>query len=160
MDLKIFKETLGKIPITEEYFLFVVHLTGTEEPYLSEWVKSCKNIGIISIPYSENKEVKERLARLTNVYEVSDYQKIPSLIKTLCKKHNDKKIILIEIGGYSSDVSKYLKNVILSVEDTNQGYWRFKERECNLSYPVISIAKTDLKSLENRLDGRGLSGWF
>jgi len=156
MSLDILEKTIKKIPLKEEYFLFVVHVTKTIEPYLKEWVTSCNTIGIISIPYSENKDVKRRLSEITNIYEVSNYQKIPNLIKSICDENIKKKIILIEIGGYSAEVSKYLKNVILSVEDTNQGYWRFKKKQAYLTYPVVSIAKTELKKLENKLVGQSV----
>jgi len=156
MSLDIFKKTIKKIPLKGEYFLFVVHVTKTIEPYLKEWVASCNTIGIISIPYSENKDVKRRLSEITNIYEVSNYQKIPDFIKSICEENIKKKIILIEIGGYSAEVARYLKNVILSVEDTNQGYWRFKNKQAYLTYPVVSIAKTELKKLENKLVGQSV----
>ena len=153
MGLNIFRSILKRIENREEHFLFIVHLTKTIEPYITEWIKACKTIGIISIPYSENKEVRIRLGEFTNIYEVSDYRGIPNLIKSICIKHNDREIVLVEIGGYSATVSRYLKNVVVSAEDTAQGYWRFKEQEKKLSYPVVSIAKTDIKGLENKLVG-------
>ena len=156
MKLALFKRTIRKVRVDNEYFLFIVHLTKTMEPFITEWIKSYKTIGVISIPYSENANVKLRISKLANIYEVSDYKKIPAFIRTLCKEHAEKKIILVEIGGYSASVSEHLKNVVLSVEDTNQGYWRFKKREKQLSYPVVSIARTDLKSLENRLVGQSV----
>ncbi len=156
MELTIFRKTLRKISIKNKYLLFIVHLTKTIEPFLAEWIKSHKTIGIISIPYSENINVKSRISQLTNIYTVANYKEIPELIKKLCKKHIDKKIILVEIGGYSASVSKFLENVVLTVEDTNQGYWRFKNNEQQLSYPVVSIARSDLKSLENRLVGQSV----
>jgi len=78
--------------------------------------------------------VKKRLSEITTIYEVSNYRKIPNLIRNICEENTDKEIILIEIGGYSATISKYLKNVVLAVEDTNQGYWRFKQQEPSPSY--------------------------
>ena len=155
-NMKIFKDTVRKTVVKDYYFLFVVHLTRTIEPYLEEWLKSYKSIGVISIPYSENKLTKQNISQITSVYEVSDFKKIPALIRNLCQENEDKKIILVEIGGYSAGVSQYLKNVVLSIEDTNQGYWEFKKHEKNLNYPVVSIAQTVLKSLENRLVGQSV----
>lgn len=155
-NMTIFRDTIGKTVVKDEYFLFVVHLTRTIEPYLLEWLTSYKSIGVISIPYSENKSTKQNISQITSVYEVSDYKKIPALIKNLCQENEEKRIILVEIGGYSAGVSHYLKNVVLSIEDTNQGYWEFKKFEKNLNYPVVSIAQTILKSLENRLVGQSV----
>lgn len=152
----IFKNVIKQTILKDEYFLFVVHLTRTIEPYLLEWLNSYNSIGVISIPYSENKNTKHNVSQITSVYEVSDYKKIPALIRNLCQENEDKKIILVEIGGYSAKISQYLKNVVLSIEDTNQGYWEFKKYEKNLNYPVVSIAQTVLKSLENRLVGQSV----
>ena len=106
MKLALFKRTIRKVRVDNEYFLFIVHLTKTMEPFITEWIKSYKTIGVISIPYSENANVKLRISKLANIYEVSDYKKIPAFIRTLCKEHAEKKIILVEIGGYSASVSE------------------------------------------------------
>ena len=63
-NMAIFKDTIEKTVIKDEYFLFVVHLTRTIEPYLLEWLTSYKSIGVISIPYSENKSTKQNISQI------------------------------------------------------------------------------------------------
>lgn len=148
----IFRKAMAKLKRVPGYFLFTFHLCRNNYPYLRHWVKRYPTIGVISIPYSENPDVKKEINSLTTVYS-PPLKLIPKTIVDICKSNSRKKILLVEIGGYSALVCTKLHNVILAAEDTNQGHWRFKQREKYLTYPVVSIAQTRLKALENELIG-------
>ena len=158
-DLKnlVFSYYANKIEKRDVHFLFVIHLTRTIEVYIEDWLKNFQSVGIISIPYSEIPEVKKRLETQTKIYSPKDVSEIPSLIFEICNSHPEKKICLVEIGGYSALMEKDPGNIVGSVEDTNQGYWNFKKYESRLKFPVVSIAQTDLKKIENKILGPSFS---
>ncbi len=153
----IFKYYLNRIEKREVYFLFVIHLTRTMEIYLENWLKNFPSVGVISIPYSEIPEVKENIEKYAKVHSPSDVSEIPNLIADICNKNLGKKICMVEIGGYSSLIKKIPDNIIGAVEDTNQGYWNFKQNESRLTFPVVSIAQTNLKKIENKFVGSSVS---
>ena len=99
-----FIRELHKLPNGYGY-IFVFHLSKNNWSYLKEWVKNVPVLGIISIPYSEQPAVKSDLEKLVPMYSpiLND---IPDVIRSVCNQHLDKKIILVEIGGYSSTVAK------------------------------------------------------
>lgn len=144
---KIFLQQIGQLPQNYNY-LMIFHFSRNNLGYLKKWVTTVPIIGIISIPYSERKEIKKEISKTTKVYSVK-LQEISELIVDICRKNNNKKIILIEIGGYSAPVADKLSNVILSVEDTARGHERFLENEKKLTYPVVSIARTKGKKMED-----------
>ncbi len=158
-DLKdlVFSYYANKIEKRDVHFLFVIHLTRTMEVYIEDWLKNFQSVGIISIPYSEIPEVKEKLGKQTKIYSPKDVSEIPDLIFEICNSHPYKSICLVEIGGYSALMEKDPGNIVGSVEDTNQGYWNFKKYESRLKFPVISIAQTNLKNIENRFVGTSIS---
>jgi S-adenosylhomocysteine hydrolase len=155
LDHPIFSEILSKTNFGDYWFIFVHHLTVSNEPFLREWVNRVKSIGVISIPYSEVSQVKKRLSKITRIFSPKTLTEIPNIILDLAQKNGKRKIVLVEVGGYSSHVSKYLKNVVLSIEDTNQGHWLQQENKY-LKYPIVSIANTDAKKLENRYVGESI----
>lgn len=153
----VFNYYARKIEKRNVHFLFVIHLTRTIEVYIKDWLENFPSIGIISIPYSEIPEVKERLGKQTKIYSPKDVSEIPGLIFEICCSHLDKKICMVEIGGYSALMDRIPDNIVGSIEDTNQGYWNFKKYESKLKFPVISIAQTNLKNIENKFLGTSIS---
>jgi len=151
----IFLEKLKELPI-EYCYLIVFHFSKNNLSYLRAWANSLPIIGIISIPYSEQTEVKEEISRYAKVYS-PNLENIPGMIINICQENSDKKIILIEIGGYSSTIADKLSNVVLAVEDTARGHERFRENEQKLTYPVVSIARTEGKKMEDKMVGRAIA---
>lgn len=146
--LHIFNQIISKITVNDCYFLFVFHLSKNNHPYLKKWIKTFNTVGVISIPYSEKEEVRSDIEKLTTLFRPK-LDKISELIIKICQQHKEKKIILVEIGGYSAKISDKLKNVKLAVEDTNQGYWNFVSHKDKLNFPVVSMSNTEIKKLEN-----------
>ncbi|MFZ2193423.1 MAG: NUDIX domain-containing protein [Candidatus Moraniibacteriota bacterium] len=153
----VFNYYLSRIKKRDVHFLFIIHLTRTIEVFIESWLKNFPNVGVISINYSEIPEVKENISKYAQVYSPSDVSEIPELITKICNQNLSKKICTIEIGGYSSLIKRIPDNIIGAVEDTNQGHWSFKQNESRLTYPVISIAQTNLKKIENKFVGSSIS---
>lgn len=153
--LKIFNKVLSTLRIDDHHFLFVFHLSRNNHLYLRQWLKKFSNLGVISIPYSEITEVGIDIEKVTTLFRPK-LNEISELILEICNKHKDKKIISIEIGGYSAEIADKLKNVKLVIEDTNQGYWNFTNHKHKLNFPVVSISQTEVKKLENILIGQSI----
>lgn len=147
-EIKIFNSFLDKLPKKDIVFLFVFHLSKNNEAYLEAWVRYSKTIGVISIPYSEQKTVKEKIQNYTSVYS-PNLDEIPGLIKILCNENKNKKIVLVEIGGYSAAILDSIPNVILVIEDTMRGHNNFMTNVSHIRCPVISIARSKIKGVEN-----------
>jgi len=150
--LSIFKFTICNLNSSGFSFLFIFHLSENNHPYLKYWIQHVDSLGVISIPYSELKNVVFSIEKLTKVYRPA-LDDIPNTILDICKKNSEKKIVLVEIGGYSSQVAHLLNNVALAVEDTNQGHWNFENNTAKLGFPVVSMAQAHLKKLEDHLIG-------
>lgn len=153
--LRIFNKILNSFDSKKYYYLFVFHLSQNNHKYLKVWLEKKRGLGVISIPYSEVPSVLTSIESITRVYRPK-LENIPQTIQDICSANSDKKIILVEIGGYSATVSNKLNNIILAVEDTNQGHWNFEQNIDKLSYPVVSMAQAELKNLENHLIGESI----
>ena len=153
----VFKSFLSEIKKRDVHFLFVIHFTRTIEIFIEDWLKNFNNLGVISIPYSEIAEVKENISKYARVYSPKDVTEIPDLIADICNENISKKICMVEMGGYSALMKKIPDNIIGAVEDTNQGHWNFKKNESRLTFPVVSIAQTNLKKIENKFVGSSTS---
>lgn len=151
----IFSDILSQIDFDGYSFVFIHHLTISNEPFLKEWINKTKTLGIISIPYSEVGQVKKRLSKITKVYSPTTLNEIPKYISRCVNNFKKDKIILVEVGGYSSSIKENLTNVVLTIEDTYQGHW-LQKRNKNLSHPVVSIADTNAKKIENRYVGESI----
>lgn len=151
----IFDSLIKDPKFSAYYFLFTFHLSENNRYYLKSWLKKTNNLGVISIPYSEVDSVKKSIEKVAKVY-TPKLEEIPNKILEICNENSKKKIILVEIGGYSSRIAHLLKNVVLAVEDTNQGHWNFEDNADKLTFPVVSMAEAYLKNFENHLIGTSI----
>jgi len=152
----IFSKILSNTNFDGFKFVFVYHLNHNNAPFLKEWVKQAQTIAIISIPYSEVKSVKNSLHKYTKIKSPLNIEEIPKLLLKICNKEQKGKIVIVEIGGYSSYITSKLKNVAFIIEDTNQGHWLHAKTQRTKSHVVISIAKTVIKKMENRIVGESI----
>lgn len=117
---------------------------------------------IISIVYSNNDDTVKILQKKGyNVIVPSsiDYMKNElwkDVVKVIEKCKNP--IVFQEVGGYMSEWTKELAqfgNLRGCVEDTKNGLWRYQqaEKEGKLHAPVLSMADTALKRVEDSLIG-------
>ena len=151
----IFLEEIKELP-AEYFYLFVFHLSNNNLSYLRAWVQGVPYNSVISIPYSEQRNVKSEIEKLTPVYSPA-LEEIPEIIIKICRENSDKKVVLVQIGGYSSSIVDKIPNVVLAVEDTERGHRVFVENEQNLTYPVVSIARTKGKKMEDEIVGHAIT---
>ncbi|OGH15196.1 MAG: hypothetical protein A2860_04225 [Candidatus Levybacteria bacterium RIFCSPHIGHO2_01_FULL_37_33] len=151
-NINIFKSIVRNIDTSGYSFVFIFHLSENNHPYLKYWLQHVDNLGVVSIPYSELPNVRFSIEKTTKVYTPA-LNEIPNCIFQICQDNSDKKIVLVEIGGYSAQVAHLLDNVVLAVEDTNQGHWNFENNTDKLTFPVVSMAQAHLKKLEDHLIG-------
>lgn len=151
----VFESFLEKLNPGDCHFLFVFHLSKNNEFYLERWVRKVNTLGVISIPYSEQPSVRKTIGALVPVYSPS-LGDIPDAIERICNDHREKRIVLVEIGGYSAPLLDRLPNVVLVVEDTMRGHRNFEAHAERIACPVISIACTGIKAVENRKIGEAV----
>lgn len=151
--MPIFLNVLENTNFLNYSFIFIHHLSVTNKPYLEEWIKRTNTIALISIPYSEVMAVRKSLSKITNVISPKRINSIPNVIFNVVKKHPKKNIVLVEVGGYSSKILHKMSNVKLCIEDTYQGHW-LHQKNLRISHPVVSIANTEAKKVENRYIGQ------
>lgn len=151
----IFNSFIETVDFSKYCFLFTFHLSENNHYYLKSWLTKVDNLGVISIPYSEVSGVKRSIEKVAKVY-TPKLDEIPNKILQICNDNPGKKIILVEIGGYSSSIAHLLKNVVLAVEDTNQGHWSFEDKADKLTFPVVSMAQAYLKNFESHLIGTSI----
>ncbi|MDY8116741.1 NAD(P)-dependent oxidoreductase [Paenibacillus polymyxa] len=117
---------------------------------------------IIAITYSADQETVELLR--SRGYEVVIPKDIDDMLNNTWKlvveklESSDKPLIIQEVGGYFADWTEKLgeyPHFKGCVEDTNNGLWRYQAAANNkpLSVPVISMADTPLKHVEDALIG-------
>lgn len=150
-----FIETLASLPDKYSYIL-VFHLSKNNLGYLLEWTQRLPVLGVISIPYSEQADVKAEVEKHAAVFSPA-LEEIPQRIVSLCTENIGKEIVLIEIGGYSAAVSQLLPNVVLTVEATTRGHNNFLEHSQELTHPVVSIALTSGKQQESETVGKAIA---
>jgi adenosylhomocysteinase len=117
---------------------------------------------VIAICYSADPATIELLRKKGyNVYLPKDINDMLTnlwkLVVDLLEK-NPYPLLIQEVGGYFSDVTEKLSQYSKfkgCVEDTNNGLWRYEEAEKKkgLFVPVISMADTPLKHVEDSLIG-------
>ncbi len=130
--------------------IIIHHLHDASEPFINSLGK-CYNIKcIIPIPYSSKPEVIKRLRKRYNVVCVNSTNEISSKIKEQVQ-NTFSQLIISEIGGYSSQISKFLDDsthVLGVIEDTSQGHWNWQKKKVK-KIKIISIANSLLKRYED-----------
>lgn len=67
------------------------------------------------------------------------------------------KILLVDIGGYFVELSQKKGMPVLGIiEDTENGLQKYLERERQSNYPVLSVARSELKKNEDELVGESV----
>ncbi len=131
----------------------VTHLLP-DRPFLLNTINNCSElISIIPKPKSIDQTVLEKL---TN-YKL-DFLKRDEILANIGQilARTDKKVILLDIGGYFAPVLEELQvqfpgKILGIVEDTENGHQKYQS--VNLPFPVISVARSSLKENEDFLVG-------
>jgi adenosylhomocysteinase len=129
----------------------VVHIIDTGIPYIKTLDKYFSLEYIIPKPKSINKKLlkyfpKKKILNLTRdgINNTDDF------LSKLNKIPKNNKIILLDIGGYFSQIGNRIKKrfgnkFIGIIEDTENGHKRYLNQK--LEYPVISVARSLLKKM-------------
>ena len=148
--------------------LLVGHLLPTTEELLYLIDKAGAELfAIIAKPYSINSAVEKRLEKrgfriLKESYptlENTDF--MDELLSKACKKSqaDQKKILLLDVGGYFAQPLKRLKDENHAlfagvVEDTTFGHNRYIEVAPQIDVSIVSVARSRLKEIEAHFVGR------
>lgn len=134
--------------------ILITHLLPTAKTYIDLLAKLF-DVYLIGIPYSSYETsvniLKTAGYRTIVPQEVSHLPKLAlELIMQIAK--SGEPFAVQEVGGYlasyAAELSEY-NGFLGIVEDTNNGHWRYAERKENLRYPVISIARSPIKAMED-----------
>jgi len=141
--------------------VLMTHLLTTSVPYIEALSQGFDLRCVIPIPYSLVPDAAEEVSQLAPVLLPSDLQQLPALgleeVRQACASCD--RVVVQEIGGYCAghvgQLSGYpgFRGI---VEDTYQGHWRYLGLP-DLPCPVLSIADSPLKALENRQVGRSIA---
>lgn len=135
--------------------VLIAHVLPTAVPFVTaahEWFP-CR--GVVAVPYSRDAGAVEALrARGFHVAEPATLEEIPAAALALLRS-SDAPCILQEVGGYMAahaGTLHALGHVRGAVEDTEHGHRKY-EAQPALGFPVVSIARSRLKAVEDSLVG-------
>jgi adenosylhomocysteinase len=141
----------------------ITHILDTAVPYVEEVSRALEVEAVIGIPYSTKPAAQLRLEEQGHrVVIPTDLASLPEVAEREIKRASDAHggpVIVQEIGGYCAPLVDGLcteGRLAGVVEDTKQGHWVYAER-ADLPCPVLSIAESSLKALENQQVGRSIS---
>lgn len=137
----------------------VVHFIDTGIPYVNILNKYFNLVAILPKQKSINQSLLKYFPKdkILNISKKDIDEKFLKDIKNKIPKDN--KIVFLDIGGYFAEIGKEFKkefgdNFIGVIEDTENGYQKYKKQE--LSFPVISVARSRLKENEDYLVGQAV----
>ncbi|HEU5063758.1 MAG TPA: NAD(P)-dependent oxidoreductase [Solirubrobacterales bacterium] len=141
----------------------ITHILDTALPFIEAISRAVDLVAVIGIPYSTMPTARRQLeAAGHRVVIPPDIESLPALAREEIERASalrEEPVIVQEIGGYCAPFAEELWEAGLIagiVEDTKQGHWRYAERG-NLPCPVLSIAESPLKALEDQQVGRSIS---
>jgi adenosylhomocysteinase len=139
--------------------LLVTHLLETAVPYVMTVHEIYPVEAVIAIPYSSERSAIDALRRaglrVIEVPYVAEVGRVALQAVIEALRSSDAPLIVQEVGGYLAAHSRELgqfKHLLGVVEDTNNGHWNY-ERSSPHRFPVLSIAQSPLKDIEDTLIG-------
>lgn len=142
--------------------VIIIHILSDIQPFLEALAPIVDIPLIVAVPYSIHIPTLHQLNRQYEIITPSleSIQDKNYLLNEITN-HIDpqKKVLVLEIGGYCAPILKELKtrckNFLGIIEDTEAGHRRYKklDDEGSLACPVISVARSPLKNPENFMVG-------
>jgi adenosylhomocysteinase len=142
--------------------ILLTHVLPTAVAYVEE-LGNVFDTSVVGIPYSANRLAIRRLqsrgGRVTVPVTLAD---LPGsvLAEATRAARRGRPVVLQEIGGYLAGHARDLAavpNFRGVVEDTSNGHWRYESQEDALSFPVVSIARSPIKALEDAQIGSAVA---
>lgn len=163
VELPVLAHHVEKYPCKPASVVFVTHVLDTAVRFV-ELVASTTDIAsIVAIPYSTTVTARDELCTQFDLLEpvtAADMMiAVSDAVRAALTQSSERNVIVQEIGGYcSSQIARLARctNFGGVVEDTMQGHWRYQAIG-DLACPVLTIAESPLKALENRQVGRALA---
>lgn len=149
-------------PISRKFQLVLLtHLLEDRPVILRNLANVCSISGILGIPYSVVPEIQSSLSsdyhvavhRLETLLNADD---LLGIVTQLIAKSN-LPVAIVETGGYFAPIGNRLKERLVEgflgiVEDTESGHRRYEQCP-QLTFPVVSVARSPLKMVEDTLIG-------
>ena len=141
--------------------IVVTHLLDTTKNFIKEIGKHYHIENLFAIPYSIKDQTLAEVQRDYSVITPISTLELEELLEEKCYSLNSSSspLLIYDVGGYAHRIGSNCKqkrsNLLGIIEDTSQGHWRY-ERCASLHVPVISIAYSRLKDLENVCVGQAI----
>ncbi len=161
--LPTFEHHLAAHPCPPTTLVLATHVLETSVGFIDGLARATDLHAVLGIPYSTTApafsqvSARHRLLTPPNLAEMRTRTREETLDALRVRPHGP--VVLHEIGGYCApDVTTFATHPGFAgvVEDTKQGHWRYAEQP-HLPVPVLSIAESPLKDLENRQVGRSIA---
>ncbi|MGE2689010.1 NAD(P)-dependent oxidoreductase [Mycolicibacterium pulveris] len=141
----------------------MTHILDTAVRFVELVASTVDIAGIIAIPYSTTVTARDKLCTQFDLLEpVTAADMVLAAndaVRSALTQSAERTVIVQEIGGYcASQIAQLARRTNFGgvVEDTMQGHWRYQAIG-NLACPVLTIAESPLKALENRQVGRAIA---
>ncbi|CAN5423246.1 adenosylhomocysteinase [soil metagenome] len=156
-----FADIAKLVPLCDVHFIVLTHLLNDRPEFLSALEQIAPILTIIAIPYSIHHSTLHKLQDKYTIRTPSldDLRNKDYLLQILNQYNNPfKPIVIIEIGGYFAHILSEAYNtlhinILGVIEDTEAGYLQYERVGDNLPCPVISVARSELKTTEDFLVG-------
>lgn len=142
--------------------LVVAHVIETTVPFIEALASVYNIIRVFAVPYSADTGA---IAHLRNSFPVSlpnSADEIAPELAATCfdlLARSGRPLLIYDVGGYGVSIAESesvrSSSLLGIVEDTNQGHWKY-EKARQLHVPVVSIAQSRLKDLENTFIGHAV----
>ncbi|MFB6174901.1 MAG: adenosylhomocysteinase [Candidatus Nanohalobium sp.] len=144
----------------EDLDILLIHHLLPDVLHFLEALEDNYNIEkIIGIPYSTKTEVlsKVREQFKADVESPDEIKEVREKALEFIQAYDDENLVIIDLGGYCSNILEDINQDKIKgiVEDTNQGHWEYEQRDIDI--PIFSIAKGEIKGLENRVVGEAVT---
>lgn len=155
-------------PLIKTRFILLQHILPTTQEFINLLSSSGAEIfSIIAKPYSIEENVFNDLSIRFNLiretyYNLENTPVLDNILKEAINKSkiDDKKIIILEIGGYFAEpIKKIDKDLVVKyfagiVEDTTFGHNRYLKNVTEICIPIFSVARSKLKEIEALFVGK------
>jgi adenosylhomocysteinase len=152
----------SNLPRGDQTLVLVTHLLPTSRKFISA-LSRFFHVDVVGIPYSSEPDVCKALERDgIPVTVAQSVDSLPALARARVLHHLQlgREVVVQEIGGYLAPAAVELceyPNFLGVVEDTNNGHWRYEAAARHLKYPVVSIARSPIKHMEDRQVGQAVA---
>lgn len=162
---KFFSAVCRKFPLSEQCrILLITHLLEDRPVLIRTLSAYCPIASILGIPYSVVPRIQTLLSASHDVavhslQDMLDRQAMFGIAAAVIER-SKMPLAIMEIGGYFATIgndlrAKYGASFLGVVEDTENGHKRYETSQ-PLNFPVISIARSSLKLVEDRLIGSSI----